>query len=319
MAPRRRSKKAGPPKTGFPKTGGVLIWKPVGITSRDAVDQAERTLAGGPLGHTGTLDPLAEGLLLLLGGEARKFQALLTDHDKAYRASVTFGIQSISDDGEGPLFCPVPRLELPDRDRLENALDRFRGGYEQIPPGHSAIRIDGQRAWKRVRRGETVTMPARAVKISRCDLVSFDGTTATIDVACGSGTYIRSLARDLGDELGCGAYLSGLARTELGGLSADEATPLDALTPEHWGSLESLVTALPRIEVDDAARDRLALGQRVPIPALPDEPDATSTAAIPRVLWCGDEVVGLGELRGKVVQPRRWIRREATPESERDS
>mgnify|MGYP002638760583 CR=1 FL=1 len=287
------------------KTGGILIWKPVGITSRSALDRAERALDAGPLGHTGTLDPLAEGLLLLLGGEARKFQALLTDHTKSYSALVTFGELSGSDDAEGPLYCRVPRVSLPTREAVEGALERFRGGYEQIPPGHSAIHIDGERAYKRVRRGEVVEMPARSVTIDRLELVSFEGATCQIEIDCGPGTYVRAIARDLGEAVGSGAYLSGLARTRLGGLVAESAIPLEEVTAERWQSLETLVNGLPRLEVDEPARDRLALGQRVPHPL----PDGVLPGSALRVVWCEGAVVGLGEMRAGVIQPRRMFAR----------
>ena len=294
------------------RTGGVLIWKPVGITSRSALDRAERTIAAGPLGHTGTLDPLAEGLLLALGGEARKFQALLTDHTKSYRATVTFGIVSASDDAEGPLSCPLPRPGLPNRAAIESALETFRGGYAQIPPGHSAIHIDGERAWKRVRRGETIEMPPRDVSITHLEIIECRAsedengeaiTAVDLAIDCGAGTYIRSLARDLGDALGCGAFLSALARTRLGGLSAEGAIPLADVSPETWHSLEDLVAGLPRLEVDRAQEARLALGQRVPHRIAREEHPGRE----PRVIWCEGEVVGLGEMRGGVIQPKRWL------------
>ncbi|MHC4935575.1 MAG: tRNA pseudouridine(55) synthase TruB [Planctomycetota bacterium] len=292
------------------RTGGVLVWKPVGPSSREALDRAERAIGAGALGHTGTLDPLAEGLLLLLGGEARKFQALLTDHDKSYRARVSFGVVSASDDAEGPLHTPVPRGELPDRAAIERALDRFRGGYAQVPPGHSAIHIGGERAWAKARRGETVELPPRDVQIRRIELLEVEEGDeppgvehCSLEVDCGPGTYIRSLARDLGDALGCGAHLSGLVRHRLGGLDEEGALPLGDVGPGTWHELEELLAGLPRLEVGAEQEARLALGQRVPHPLPPEE----HPGAEPRVIWCEGRVVGIGEMRGSVIQPRRWL------------
>ncbi len=294
------------------RTGGLLLWKPRGISSRRALEVAQGALAEGPLGHTGTLDPLAEGLLLLLGGEARKFQSILTDHTKSYRAEVTFGVCSQSEDAEGPLYSPIPRGNLPTSSEVEAALEQFRGGYEQIPPGHSAVRVDGQRAWKRARRGETFTLPARSVEITTLKVADSEAgrdgvslSSMTIDVDCGSGTYIRSLARDLGAAIGCGAYLSGLVRTRLGGLEAEAATPLEEVHPGDWMELEEVVAGLPRIEVDAETRDRLSQGQRVPLA----ESHRSGDGRGPFAIWCSDLVVGIGELRGSVIQPRRWLDR----------
>jgi len=294
------------------RTGGLLLWKPRGISSRRALEVAQSALAEGPLGHTGTLDPLAEGLLLLLGGEARKFQSILTDHTKSYRAEVTFGVCSQSEDSEGPLYSPIPRGTLPTRSEVEAALEQFRGGYEQVPPGHSAVRVQGQRAWQRARRGESFTLPARSVEITTLQFADTDlsGGSAplestTIEVDCGSGTYIRSLARDLGVAIGCGAYLSALVRTRLGGLGVESATPLEEVLPSDWMELEQIVTGLPRIEVDAETRDRLAQGQRVPMAGSDRSADGRGRFAI----WCSGLVVGIGELRGSVIQPRRWLDR----------
>lgn len=286
------------------RTGGALIWKPRGISSRTALERAEHALGIAPLGHTGTLDPLAEGLLLLLGGEARKFQALLTDHTKSYVATVTFGVVSGSEDAEGPLSCPLPPVETPGRDAIERALGTFRGGYDQVPPRHSAVRVDGQRAWKRARRGEEVTMASRPVSIDRLEILEVEGDECRLAVDCGPGTYIRSLARDIGEALGCGAFLSALSRTRIGAHGAEGATELDALGPDAWWPLEKVLEGIPAIDVSPEASARLAHGQRV---ALENETDAPAPAN-PCVVRCEGRVVGLGEVRGRVIQPRRWLR-----------
>lgn len=283
-------------------SGGVLVWKPAGPTSRRVLDEAERVLGCGPLGHTGTLDPLAEGLLLLLGGEARKFQALLTDHDKRYRAEIALGVISATDDAEGPLSCPWPRPRLPDRAEIERALDRFRGGYAQAPPRHSAIHVEGERAWRRTRRGEELELAPRPVRIGRIEVLEIAQPLVRLDIECGPGTYIRSLARDLGDALGTGAHLAALARTGLGGFVEADATPLERLARGAWLPLESILAPLPRLDVPPTLGERLALGQRVPLPGPRDErPEAGL-----RVIWCEGVVAGLGEVKAGIIQPRRW-------------
>ncbi|MEM7166109.1 MAG: tRNA pseudouridine(55) synthase TruB [Planctomycetota bacterium] len=289
----RRRRRQGPTRSG-----GAVFWKPAGITSRRAVEEAERRLGVRPLGHTGTLDPLAAGILVVLGGEARKFQHLITDHDKCYEARVVLGIESGSEDAEGPLWCRTPRLSLHEPAAVEAAVAGFEGSYEQTPPQLSAVRVAGERAHKRARRGEDVAVPARSVRIDRIEIVDCAPPLLQLRVACGPGTYIRSLARDLGERLGTGAFLAGLRRTAVGTFQEADAKPLTALTSGDWLPLEEIVRDAPRVDVPRATAERLALGQRVPHAVLPDDL---------AVVWCDGAVVGIAEPRGEVLQPRRWV------------
>ena len=284
-------------------SGGLLLWKPVGITSRDALEQVEKTLGFGPLGHTGTLDPLASGLLLLLGGEGRKFQSLLTGHDKVYQATVELGVLSGSEDGEGPLHSRWPRPSMPTGSELEGALDLFRGGYLQTPPVRSAIRISGERSWRREQAGAPLTPPAREVRIDSIEVESFRPPRVELEVACGSGTYVRSLARDIGAELGSGGYLAGLSRVSLGVHQQQASIPLAEVDGECWLSLEALLKKEPRVEVTSEVAERLGHGQVVPVEGEGERSDAHGD----RVVWSEGKVVGLIRLDGPLLRPARWL------------
>lgn len=280
-----------------------MVWKPAGPTSRRCLEEAQRRVGVWPLGHTGTLDPLACGLLLLLGGEARKFQELLTDHDKEYEARVVIGMGSHSEDSEGPLWCSIPRQAPPSLTAIETVLRTLEGDQDQVPPRLSAIRVAGRRSHDRARSGEEFELAPRRVRIYRIEVISWAAPVLRLRVACGSGTYIRSLARDVGDRLGTAAFLSGLRRTRLGSLVERDAVALSNLTPQRWVSLEDLLRRLPRVDVDLESARRLRHGQRVPVERGPESGRA--------VLWCHEKVVGLVEMRGRVVFPRRMLQSDA--------
>lgn len=281
-------------------SGGLLLWKPAGLTSRDALEKVQDTLGYRPLGHTGTLDPLASGLLLLLGGEGRKFQSLLTAHDKVYEAIVELGIISYSEDGEGPLHSRWPRPSMPVASQIEAALDQFRGGYLQTPPVRSAIRISGERSWRREQAGEPITPQPREVKIAAIEVESYQPPMVKMRVACGSGTYIRSLARDIGEELGCGGYLRSLSRVSLGVHSKSQSVAFDEVSVDKWLPLEKLLGALPRAEVTTATAERLGYGQEVEV-GEEEGPDGDC------IIWSEDRVIGIACRQGARLTPKRWL------------
>ncbi|MFQ5655165.1 MAG: tRNA pseudouridine(55) synthase TruB [Planctomycetota bacterium] len=288
------------------RSGGIAIWKPVGITSRAALEEAERALGVRPLGHTGTLDPLACGILVLLGGEGRKFQELLVEGEKEYRARLILGMGSGSDDAEGPLWSTVPRPALPALSQIDEALDAFRGGYRQAPPRLSAVRVDGRRAYDRARRGEEVDPPPRPVRIDAIEVEGWEPPLLELMVRCGPGAYLRSLARDLGERLACGGFLAGLRRTALGSFREADAVPLFAVAEERWLPLEEILTAAPRVEVSAGEGRRLSHGQEVRL--------APGRAAAPQgrvVTWSEGRVRGLAEVRGSHLYPRRWLAAES--------
>jgi len=191
--------------------GILLLDKPIGLSSNKALQKARHLFEANKAGHTGSLDPLATGLLPICFGEATKIAGYLLGSSKAYAAECRLGITTTTDDAEGEILStrPVPALNAVD---IEAALTPLRGRIVQTPPAYSAIKQDGVALYKRARRGEDVQVPTREVQVDRLDLVSYDDGMLELHVECGSGTYVRSLARDLGERLGCGAHLTGLRR-----------------------------------------------------------------------------------------------------------
>lgn len=261
---------------GDPVDGVLLLDKPGGITSNFALGQARRLLAARKAGHTGTLDPLATGLLALTFGEATKFAADLLAADKAYEARVRFGVSTATGDAEGEVTA---RSDVrPQRGQLEAALARFAGAIQQVPPMYSALKRDGRPLYELARAGCEVERAPRTVRIDRLQLVAFDGTQATLQVACSKGTYVRVLAEDLGRALGCGAHLAGLRRTRVGTMSLECAIGLAELEALELPArramllpLDALLASLPRVELDSEDAGRFAHGQRLALRIAPAE------------------------------------------------
>lgn len=252
--------------------GLLVLDKSLGMTSRDAVNIAQRWFPRGTkLGHTGTLDPLATGVLVLTVGHATRLTEYVQDMGKVYVADVTFGATSATDDAEGPV-TPVVDARIPTREALDEALRGFVGSIEQVPPAFSAAKLAGRRAYDLARKGAVVELAARTVRIDRIDVLSYAYPRLRFEVACGKGTYIRSLARDLGERLGCGGYLGGLRRTRVGPFAPEQATPLDATAAGELRPLVEAVAALPRVVVSATDAARLRNGQRPPLvaPAAPE-------------------------------------------------
>jgi tRNA pseudouridine55 synthase len=208
---------------------GVLpIDKPLGWTSFDVVAVARRSLGTKRVGHGGTLDPLATGVLPLLVGSATKFADRLHTASKVYAALVMFGSETATDDREGP----VTRLAEPpalSADELDAALAPFRGELAQIPPSFAAVKVDGRRAYARARSGETVVLSPRTVTVDRLAIASWEPPALRLLVVCSTGTYIRSLARDVGRAVGSAAHLGGLRRLAVGALEVDDALDIEGL------------------------------------------------------------------------------------------
>jgi len=279
--------------------GVVLLDKPAGISSFAAL-RPLRGVYGKRLGHAGTLDPFATGLLLVLTGRATRLVDHLHGSDKAYTALVRFGVESSTDDPEGEL---TPTDRTTDEAAVRAALPALTGEIEQVPPAASAVHVDGERAYRRFRRGEDVTVPARIVTVHALDLVRFDADaqTAEIDVVCGSGTYVRSLARDLGRMVGAGAYLGSLRRTRIGPFDvADAASPeavgAGAPCAVAWRAAAAITSDLPQVALDDETVRMVSHGRAVPCAAtgpvalidadgrLRALADASDGAARPRVV-----------------------------------
>ena len=263
----------GRPK-GDPVDGVLLLDKPARMSSSAAVARARWLLGARKAGHTGTLDPLAEGLLPLTFGEAAKFAADLLDADKAYEARLRFGATSSTGDLEGEITGHGPVTF--ERAQLEAVLARFVGAVAQVPPMHSALKRQGRPLYELARAGETVERTPRQVRIDRLRLLEFDRAEALLAVDCSKGTYVRVLAEDIGAAMGCGAYLSGLRRTRVGALSIDDAVTLAELQASDLPArrarllpLDALLAGLPRVELGERDAGRFCHGQRLPLAIAP--------------------------------------------------
>lgn len=247
--------------------GFLLVDKPTGITSHDVVYRVRKLLHEKDVGHLGTLDPAASGLLVLaVGNKALKMVELFSNQTKEYVADVRFGAISTTYDAEGIVESVVlkPGVDTPTVEALRRILiERFTGSIEQIPPQHSAVHIAGQRAYELARKGQTVEIPTRKVEITACDVLSFDYPNAQIHVACSSGTYIRSLAHDIGTLLRAGAYLSGLRRTKVGTWHVDQATKMDDVQWTNVMPLKEILKPLPSIELTGEEMGKIKHGQRI--------------------------------------------------------
>jgi tRNA pseudouridine55 synthase len=259
------------------------------------------------IGHAGTLDPLASGVLPILVGAATRFSEELTGGRKRYDAVVRLGARSATDDAEGPIVASG--APLPPEETIREALARFVGTYDQRPPDFSARKQGGTTAHRAARAGSPIEVPARRVTVDTIDLVSVEAAEGQlevrIDVTCGAGTYIRAIARDLGEALGCGGYLSALRRTEAAGLRADAGLrpeQLEALAAQ--GRLAEAVRPvgdllpLPRITLEPDAAWRFLHGATQPMNALPDGR---------AVVFRGEDLLGIGRMVAGILQPEKVV------------
>lgn len=214
-----------------PLSGILNIDKPPGITSRDAVNRIERLLGKAKCGHAGTLDPLATGVLVICVGQATRLIQYVQRMPKQYRAVFLLGRRSVTDDVEGELELIADAPE-PTRPDIEAALPQFVGEIQQRPPAHSAIKIGGQRAYDLARRGEEFELAARTISIYRLEILRYEYPELEMSIECGSGTYVRSLGRDLAAALGTAGVMSSLVRTAIGSFRVEDAAQLDGLTAE---------------------------------------------------------------------------------------
>jgi tRNA pseudouridine55 synthase len=249
--------------------GLLVIDKPTGMTSRDVVNRAQRWF---PLrtriGHTGTLDPLATGVLVLGIGIATRLTEYVQRMSKAYSAGITLGAFSDTDDADGQI-TPTLDAIVPTETAVRQALAAFVGTIDQVPPAFSAAKVTGRRAYDLARKGEDVSLTPRPVTIHAIDFVTFAYPRLEIVVHCGKGTYIRSLARDLGRQLGCGGYITALRRTRVGCFHEADALPLDVEPAQARHRLRPIAHAvreLPRVTLVDAEAARLLHGQRIASP-----------------------------------------------------
>ncbi|GAA4218471.1 tRNA pseudouridine(55) synthase TruB [Actinocatenispora rupis] len=252
--------------------GFVVVDKPAGMTSHDVVSRLRRLARTRRVGHAGTLDPMATGVLVLAVGRATRLLTYVTGCDKAYEATVRLGRSTVTDDAEGEPTGGAPADAVTD-DAVRAALVPLTGEIRQVPSAVSAIKINGERAYKRVRAGDTVELPARPVTVSRLDVHAMrrepDGLLdVDVTVECSSGTYVRAIARDLGAALGVGGHLTALRRTRVGGFTLAEARTLDELAdlddPVTLPMAAAAARILPGREVDAAAARTVAHGGPLP-------------------------------------------------------
>lgn len=213
-------------------SGVLLLNKPKGISSNRALQRVRAMLNASKAGHTGNLDPMATGLLPLCFGEATKFSSYLLDADKAYIATARLGQVSDTGDAEGNIIQERPVPELNEA-QIKEAMARFLGDIEQVPPMYSALKQNGQPLYKLAREGKTVERKARSVTIFDLELIEWNAPDLTFSVRCSKGTYVRTLAEDIGETLGCGAHLVMLHRTHTGGFTGDEMLEFDRLQAER--------------------------------------------------------------------------------------
>lgn len=253
-----------------PVHGVLLLDKPAGLSSNDALVRAKRLLNAEKAGHTGTLDPFATGLLPLCFGEATKFSQDLLEADKTYETVVHLGVRTSTGDTEGETIATAP-VDVT-REQIDAALAAFRGEIAQVPPMHSALKRDGKPLYEYARAGITLEREARRVVIHRLELLSYEAPLLRLSVTCSKGTYIRVLGEDIGAALGCGAHLQALRRTAVGRLTLDGAMTLEQLgaldEPQRAVALapvDALLSSFPLLQLDEELARRFLHGQRLPL------------------------------------------------------
>lgn len=251
--------------------GVLLLDKPLGWSSNQALQKIKWLYQAAKAGHTGTLDPLATGLLPICLGEATKFAQVLTDADKTYIATLKLGITTTTADAEGDVVSVMPVNVS--ANQFDAACQQFLGEISQIPPMHSALKVDGKPMYEYARAGQEIERKPRQVKIHAIERLAFDGDAAQVQVTCSKGTYIRTLAEDIGNTLGCGAHLAGLRRTATAGYTIEQAVTIEALEAMDLAArdacllpVDSAIADLPSIELDADAAYFLLQGQAVWVP-----------------------------------------------------
>ncbi len=229
--------------------GFINLNKPAGMTSHDAVNRVRKIFSTRKVGHAGTLDPAACGVLPIAVGRATKFIEYLTDCDKSYRAEILFGLATDSGDLDGEIIARAENFIPPTREDFIAVAENFVGEIEQRPPKFSAIKIHGRKAYDLARKNLSFELPSRRVKIFRLELVAFDENSATIEVDCAKGTYIRSLAVDLGERLNLPAALKNLVRVRVGDFNLDDALTFDELNASKLLPVENCLRHLPTFEL----------------------------------------------------------------------
>jgi tRNA pseudouridine55 synthase len=290
--------------------GVLLLDKPLGLSSNDALIRAKKIYLAKKAGHTGTLDPLATGLLPLCFGEATKFSQDLLEADKTYEATMRLGVRTTTGDAEGEAL--QTRDVTCDEAAIHAAMAHFRGEIAQVPPMYSALKRDGKPLYEYARAGQTVEREARNVTIHALDLIACALPDVTFRVTCSKGTYVRTLAEDIGETLGCGAHLVALRRTGVGVLTLEHAVTLDTLAEaapaerDSWlQPVDALLSTFPAVYLDADATRRFTQGQRL---KLSDIADAPAEADRVRVYALDNKrLLGVARAGEGVLAPERLV------------
>ena len=294
-------------------SGVLVVDKPAGITSHTVVAEVSRRTGGGRAGHAGTLDPMATGVLVVCIGEATKIAGLLLADDKAYEGELELGRETDTLDAEGKVVRErLAEAAAVDRAGLAAAMARFVGPIEQVPPMFSAVRQGGRRLHELARAGEEVDRAPRPVEIRRLVLLGFEPPRARFAVDCSKGTYVRTLAADVGEALGCGAHLTALRRTRSGSFGIERAIPLDQVNEDRVAMPGTLVSSaealahLPRVELTEALAAAVEVGKPLFWKDLSPEPAPTGHACL---VANGEHLLALVEVEGGRIRYRRVLPR----------
>ena len=276
------------------RDGLLLVDKPAGMTSHDVVDRARRALRTKRVGHAGTLDPFATGLLVLLVGRATRLLPYVDGEPKVYEATMRFGAETNTDDLTGEVTRTAPP---PAHDAVERALGTLTGEIDQVPPAFSAKQVGGQRAYVAARRGEALELAPVRVRVDSWELRGWHGDDLRAKIVCGGGTYIRALTRDLGRATGSAAHLVALRRIASGRFAVGDAMTADAISDAALRPAVDALPAVPRVRMDDAARARVGRGMTI----ARDGGDGGDIAAL---LDSAGELVAIAARDGDAWQPR---------------
>jgi len=295
--------------------GVLLLDKPLGMTSNKALQEVKNLLFAKKAGHTGTLDPLATGILAICFGEATKLSTYIVDSEKHYRATAQLGVTTATGDREGDILeeKPVPMFDMA---QLEAILAKFTGEIMQIPPMYSALKHEGEPLYKLARQGIVIEREARPVTIYSMTLLEITDTTFTVDVVCSKGTYIRTLLEDIGAELGCGAHTSELRRTVLGPFTEQDMVTMETLRDAEQNDrealnnyvkpIESALVSWPEVKLSPDAAYYLRQGQAVTVPHAP-------TSGLVSLFADDTAFIGVGKiLEDGQVTPKRLLNLSST-------
>jgi tRNA pseudouridine55 synthase len=296
-------------RKGLPISGWIVLDKPLGLSSSQAVGAVRRALGAAKAGHAGTLDPLASGVLPVALGEATKTVAFAMAGRKTYRFTVRWGEARSTDDREGEVTATSPAR--PDRTAIEAALPRFSGTILQRPPAYSAIKVDGERAYALARADAAPVLAQRPVEVEALRLVALpDADHAELEAVVGKGTYVRALARDLAEALGTVGHVAALRRTAVGSLTEAHAIPLDKLASlghraaasEHLLPIATVLDDIPALAVTEAEAERLRHGQAIALARRELPPEGATVCAMH-----GDAVVALAQIAAGSLRPVRIL------------